>query len=256
MKMIMNKIIIGENIEKSFGEGDEKRNILDGVSVEINEGEFVSVMGPSGSGKSTLMFALSGMDGVDGGKVAFDGKDLSAFSENELADIRRTKMGFVFQQPTMLKNLNILDNIILPSMRDNRKNVVKITEKARTLMKKVGIAELEKRDITQVSGGQLQRVGICRALMSNPKLIFGDEPTGSLNSKSAQEIMNIFSELNADGTAVMLVTHDANVAVRTERIMFMRDGKIVSEMRLPKFSGTGIDDRIKKVTAKMREIGI
>ena len=139
MKMIMNKIIIGENIEKSFGEGDEKRNILDGVSVEINEGEFVSVMGPSGSGKSTLMFALSGMDGVDGGKVAFDGKDLSAFSENELADIRRTKMGFVFQQPTMLKNLNILDNIILPSMRDNRKNVVKITEKARTLMKKVAL---------------------------------------------------------------------------------------------------------------------
>lgn len=261
MKMIikkktMNKIIIGENIKKSFGEGDEKRNILDGVSVEINEGEFVSVMGPSGSGKSTLMFVLSGMDGVDGGKVAFDGRDLSAFSENELADIRRTKMGFVFQQPTMLKNLNILDNIILPSMRDNRKNVVKITEKARMLMKKVGIAELEKRDITQVSGGQLQRVGICRALMSNPKLIFGDEPTGSLNSKSAQEIMNIFSELNVDGTAVMLVTHDANVAVRTERIMFMRDGKIVSEMRLPKFSDTGIDDRIKKVTAKMREIGI
>lgn len=260
MKMIMTKtmkkIIIGDNIVKSFGEGDEKRNVLDGVSVEINEGEFVSVMGPSGSGKSTLMFSLSGMDGVDGGKVTFDGRDLSVLKENELADLRRTKMGFVFQQPTLLKNLNILDNIILPSMRDNRKNVAKITEKARTLMKKVGIAELEKRDITQVSGGQLQRVGICRALMSNPKLIFGDEPTGSLNSKSAQEIMNIFSELNAEGTAVMLVTHDAKVAARTERIMFMRDGKIVSDMRFAKFSGPGIDDRVKKVTAKMREIGI
>ncbi len=254
--MIMKKIIIGENIVKSFGEGDEKRNVLDGVSVDINEGEFVSVMGPSGSGKSTLMFSLSGMDGVDSGKVAFDGRDLSALRENELADIRRTKMGFVFQQPTLLKNLNILDNIILPSMRDNRKNVTKITEKARTLMKKVGIAELEKRDVTQVSGGELQRAGICRALMSNPKIIFGDEPTGSLNSKSAQEIMNIFSEINTDGTAVMLVTHDANVAARTERIMFMRDGKIVSEMQLPKFSSTDIDDRIKKVTAKMLEIGI
>lgn len=188
----MKKIIIGEQIVKSFGEGDEKRNVLDGVSVEINEGEFVVVMGPSGSGKSTLMFALSGMDSVNGGKVVFDGRDLSASSENELSDIRRTKMGFVFQQPTMLKNLNILDNIILPSMRDNRKNVVKITERARALMKRVGIVELEKRDITQVSGGQLQRAGICRALMNSPKIIFGDEPTGALNSKSAEEIMIYF----------------------------------------------------------------
>ncbi|QUH21142.1 ABC transporter ATP-binding protein [Alkaliphilus sp. B6464] len=253
----MKKIIISENIVKSFGEGDEKRNVLDGVSVEINEGEFVAVMGSSGSGKSTLMFALSGMDGVDSGKVVFDGRDLSELKENELSDMRRRKMGFVFQQPTMLKNLNILDNIILPTMRDNRKNATKIIEKARTLMKNTDIAELEKRDITQVSGGQLQRVGICRALMSNPKVIFGDEPTGALNSKSAQEIMSIFSEINGEGTTVMLVTHDAKVAAWTERIMFMRDGKIVSEMRLPKFSGTNIDDsRMKKVTEKMREIGV
>lgn len=252
----MKKIITGEKIVKSFGQGDEKRNVLDGVSVEINEGEFVSVMGPSGSGKSTLMFALSGMDSVNGGKVIFDGRDLSGLRENELADIRRTKMGFVFQQPTMLKNLSILDNIILPSIRDNRKDAARITKKARTLMKKVGIADLEKRDITQVSGGQLQRAGICRALMSNPKIIFGDEPTGALNSKSAQEIMSIFSEINGEGTAVMLVTHDAKVAARTERIMFMRDGRIVSEMRLLKFDGTDIDGRVEEVTAKMREIGI
>lgn len=250
------KLISGENLVKSFGEGNEKCNVLDGVSVEINEGEFVAVMGPSGSGKSTLMFVLSGMDDVDGGKVAFNGRDLSALRENELASIRRTEMGFVFQQPTLLKNLNILDNIILPSMRDNRKNAAQITEKARMLMKKVGIAELEKRDITQVSGGQLQRAGICRTLMSNPKIIFGDEPTGALNSKSAQEIMNIFYEINRDGTAVMLVTHDAKVAAWAERIMFMGDGEIVSEMRLPKFSGKDIDDRTKTITLKMREIGI
>ncbi len=252
----MKKMITGENIVKSFGKGEEKCNVLDGVSVEINEGEFVAVMGPSGSGKSTLLFSLSGMDGIDGGKVTFDGRDLSALRGNELADIRRTKMGFVFQQPTLLKNLNILDNVILPSMRDKRKNAAKITKKARMLLQKTGIAELEKRDIAQVSGGQLQRAGICRALMSNPQIIFGDEPTGALNSKSAQEIMNIFSEINADGTAVMLATHDAKVAARTERILFMRDVKIVSEMRIQKFSGTDIDDRIKKVTAKMQEIGI
>lgn len=252
----MKKIIIGEHIVKSFGEGDEKCNVLDGASVDVNEGEFVAIMGPSGSGKSTLMFALSGMDSVDGGRIIFDGIDLSSIGEVELSDIRRTKMGFVFQQPTMLKNLNILDNIILPLMRENRKNVGKISEKARALMKRVDIEELEMRDITQVSGGQLQRAGICRALLNNPKIIFGDEPTGALNSKSAQEIMDIFSEINAGGTAIMLVTHDAKVAARTERVLFMRDGKIVSELKLPKFDGTNIDDRVGKVTEKMWEIGI
>ncbi|MEB2282444.1 ABC transporter ATP-binding protein [Lysinibacillus xylanilyticus] len=252
----MKKIIIGEHIVKSFGEGDEKCNVLDGASVDINEGEFVAIMGPSGSGKSTLMFALSGMDSVDGGRIIFDGIDLASIREVELSDIRRTKMGFVFQQPTMLKNLNILDNIILPLMRENRKNIAKISAEARALMKRVGIEELEMRDITQVSGGQLQRAGICRALLNNPKIIFGDEPTGALNSKSAQGIMDIFSEINAGGTAVMLVTHDAKVAARTERVLFMRDGKIVSELKLPKFDGTNIDDRVGKVTEKMWEIGI
>ena len=252
----MNMIIIGEDIVKSYGQGVEKRNVLDGVSIEIKEGEFVSVMGPSGSGKSTLMYALSGMDRIDSGRVVFEEWDLSELEENQLADIRSTKMGFVFQQPTLIKNLNILDNIILPSMRHNKKNTLSITKKARELMKKVGIDELENRDITQVSGGQLQRAGICRALMSNPKIIFGDEPTGALNSQSAQEIMKILSEINIEGTTLMLVTHDSKVAAQTERIMFMRDGKILSEMRLGKFTGEDIDDRIKKVTVKMQEIGI
>lgn len=252
----MKKIIIAEGIVKSFGEGAEKSQVLAGVSVAINEGEFVAVMGPSGSGKSTLMFALSGMDTVDGGTVRFDGQELSALKENQLADVRRTKMGFVFQRPTLLRNLNILDNIILPSMRSSRKDAAKITERARALMKQVGIAELATRDITQVSGGQLQRADICRALMSSPRILFGDEPTGALNSQSAEEIMNIFSEINAQGTTVMLVTHDAKVAARAERVLFMRDGQIVSELRLPKFSGAGLEDRVSEVTAKMREIGI
>ncbi|MFJ7826356.1 ABC transporter ATP-binding protein [Psychrobacillus sp. NPDC096623] len=252
----MKKIIIGEHIVKFFGIDDEQRNVLDGVSVEIGEREFLAVMGPSGSGKSTLMFALSGMDGVNGGKVIFDDMDLTEVGEKELSEIRRTKMGFIFQQPTMLKNLNILDNIILPSMRDNRKNAPKISEKARMLMQRVGIGELEKRDITQVSGGQLQRAGICRALMNNPEIIFGDEPTGALNSKSSEEIMDIFSEINADGTALMLVTHDAKVAARADRIMFMRDGKIVSELKLSKFDGKDIEDRVDEVAVKMREVGI
>lgn len=252
----MKKIIDSQQLIKSYGEGNEKRNVLDGVSAWVNEGEFVSVMGPSGSGKSTLLFAMSGMDTIDSGTISFDGRDLSSFRDNELADLRRTEMGFVFQQPTMLKNLNLLDNIILPVTNHRQKNLPAIIEKARILMKKVGIEELEKRDITQVSGGQLQRAGICRAIMANPKIIFADEPTGALNSVSAGEIMDILSEINAEGTAILVVTHDAKVAARTERILFMRDGKIVSELQQSKFTGEHIDDRIKKVTVKMQEIGI
>ncbi len=252
----MKKLLVGQNIVKSFGEGQEASRVLNGVSLDIGEGEFVSVMGPSGSGKSTLMFALSGMDVVDSGEVTFEGQAISGLKERELADMRRTRMGFVFQQPTLLRNLNILDNIILTSMRDNKRNSAQIIQRARILMEKMGIAELENRDITQVSGGQLQRAGICRALMSNPRIVFGDEPTGALNSRAAQEIMDILASINADGTAVMLVTHDPKIAAQTERVLFMADGNIVSETRFAEESGIDIDERIRRVTAEMREIGV
>lgn len=252
----MGKILVGENIIKSFGEGKEKRNILDGVSIKIEEGEFLSVMGPSGSGKSTLMYVLSGMDNGESGKVIFADKDLMKLSENELADLRRTKMGFVFQQPSMLKNLNILDNIILTSIRSNKKNIKEITKKGKGLMEKTGLAGLEEREVSQVSGGQLQRAGICRALMNNPKILFGDEPTGALNSKAAEEIMDIFKSINEEGTTIVLVTHDAKVAAKTERVLFLSDGKIVNELNLAKYTGNLIDERIEKVNNVMRKVGI
>ena len=252
----MQKILVGENIVKSFGAGDEKRNVLDGVSVAINAGEFVAVMGPSGSGKSTLMFALSGMDAVDSGSVIFDGVDISQIGDNQLADIRRTRMGFVFQQPTLLKNLNILDNIILPSMRDRRENAAKITAKARALMQQTGIQGLEARDITQASGGQLQRVGICRALMSDPKIIFGDEPTGALNSTSANEIMQLLADIHRSGTTILLVTHDVKVAAKTERVLFMFDGQIAGEYLAGAYeeSNDGLKVREEQLSAWLAEM--
>lgn len=253
----MNQLLYGEKIIKSFGAGDEKHNVLNSVSVEINNGEFVSVMGPSGSGKSTLLYALSGMDSIDSGKVMFENQNLSDLSDNALADLRRNKMGFVFQQPTLLKNLNLLDNIILPFMRNNQKKVKSITQKAKLLMKQVEIEELEQRNITEVSGGQLQRAGICRALMSEPKIIFGDEPTGALNSKSAKEVMELFEQINKNGTAILLVTHDANVAARTKRVLFMQDGKIVSRLEFPEeYKEADHENRVANITHQMYEIGI
>ena len=249
----MKKMIVGTNIEKSFGQ----EKVLRDVSVEIGLGEFVSIMGPSGSGKTTLMFALSGMDDIDGGSVQFDGKELASLSENALADLRRKQMGFVFQQPTLLKNLNVLDNVVLPAQKGNEKQAKALMSKGQELMQKMGIAGLEQRDITQVSGGQLQRAGICRALMGDPQVIFGDEPTGALNSKSAQEIMDILAEINQQGTAVCLVTHDAKVAAQTQRVLFMRDGQIVSEIQFtPEDEAKNLEERMVKVTEKMREIEI
>ena len=165
-------------------------------------------------------------------------------------------MGFVFQQPTLLKNLNILDNIILPSMRDQRDHAAKLTEKARALMKKADILELEKRTITQASGGQLQRVGICRALMNNPKVIFGDEPTGALNSTSANEIMKLLAEIHRSGTTIVLVTHDVKVAAKTERVLFLFDGKISGEYLAGTYDqdGNGLKAREENLTAWLADL--
>lgn len=246
-------ILKGINIVKSF---ETENRVLDRVNLNIRAGEFVAVMGPSGSGKSTLLYVMSGVDRSDEGKVFFDGRDLSECGEKELAGIRRLKMGFVFQHPAMLKNLNLLDNILLPSMAGGKKGTKDLAAKAEGLMEQTGIGGLGQRGISQVSGGQLQRAGICRALMGSPKMLFADEPTGALNSKSAEEIMDLLDIVNASGTAVMLVTHDARIAARTERVLFMRDGNIVDELRFGGGNKDGWEDRKEKVASRMREIGI
>ncbi len=173
-------MISGKAIVKTYGNHGEKNVALNGVDITIEDGGFVAVMGPSGCGKSTLLFSLSGTDEISSGSVRLNEKELSAMSENELADLRRKKMGFVFQQPTMLKNLNLLDNIVLPAMQDRNKDTGRIKERAMDLMRQTGIAELAGRDITEVSGGQLQRAGICRALINSPDILFADEPTGNV----------------------------------------------------------------------------
>ena len=246
----MKEIICGRKLVKFFGEGSEKRKVLDEVDVSVAKGEFLSVMGPSGSGKSTLLYTLSGMDAIDGGTVSFCGRDLAVCREEELADLRRTRMGFVFQQPALLKNLNLLDNIIFPSLRSHGRNGAEAEEKAKALMERTGI--LAQRSITQTSGGQLQRAGICRALMGDPEIIFADEPTGALNSSAAEEIMDIFSEINAQGTAVMMVTHDPKIAARAGRILFLADGRTAGELRFPEASANVSD--IAKTSAKVNDI--
>lgn len=251
----MKKIIRAKSIVKTYSKGQENAAVLNQVDIEVSAGEFVAVMGPSGCGKSTLLFALSGTDTIDSGAIEFDGQELSKLNENELSDVRRNKMGFIFQQPTMLKNLNVLDNIILASScKGKRKS--EVIEKANKLMKDTGISNLEDRDITEVSGGQLQRAGICRALMNEPAILFADEPTGALNSKSSEEVMELFLAINKNGTAILLVTHDARVAARAQRVLFMKDGKIESQISLGRFDEQNMENRINQIVSKMQSFDI
>ena len=222
-------ILKAEDVSKVYQVKQNKNTVLKNVSFSIEKGEFVSVMGPSGSGKSTLLYNVSGMDRMSGGSVVFNDKKIESLSEKELAALRLGEMGFIFQQIHLLKNLSIIDNIIVPAYQKNAESRKDINRKAEELMERAGIAALADHDITQASGGQLQRAAVCRALINNPDIIFGDEPTGALNSSSASEIMDLISEINREGTTVMLVTHDVKVASRSGRVLFMKDGMIMGE---------------------------
>lgn len=258
----MTALLQSQQLCKSFVLGnDNEYTVLSNVDLTIEQGEFVSVMGPSGSGKSTLLYNISGMDRAKSGRVLFNGqgitRDLTTLSEEELSKVRLTGMGFVFQHIHLLKNLSLFDNVVLPAYLALEESHDEINRRAEALMEQVGIAHLADNDITQASGGQLQRVGICRALINNPNILFGDEPTGALNSKAAGEIMDLLTEINESGTTIMLVTHDVKVAARTERVLFMLDGQIVSEKYLGKASENGADrkEREDSLAGWLSELG-
>ena len=225
----MNQILETKNLSKDYLINKRKFNVLKNIDISIETGDFISVMGPSGSGKSTLLYNVSGMDKMSAGEVIFQGEKLSKLSEKKLSNLRLKKMGFVFQQINLLNSLGIIDNIIFPAHMEGTEARNTIRERALELMKKTGIAELTDNEITQASGGQLQRAAICRALINQPEIIFADEPTGALNSKSAKEVMDVFHTINKEGTTVMIVTHDIWVASHSSRVLFMKDGNIGSE---------------------------
>ena len=234
-----------ENIHKSFGEADATTTVLRGIDLEIERGDFVAIMGPSGSGKSTLLYCLSGMDHVTDGTVTLhangsDQVEITSLPQKDLAALRLTRMGFVFQQVHLLRNLTILDNVVLPGFTATPEDRKSVVSRARELLDRVGIGELADREITQASGGQLQRAAIARALINSPDLVFGDEPTGALNAATAAEIMDLLAEVNRDGRTVVLVTHDPNVAARARRVVVLRDGLVDGDLRR---NGSQTDDQ-------------
>ncbi|HNX63835.1 MAG TPA: ABC transporter ATP-binding protein [Oscillospiraceae bacterium] len=227
-----------EQISKSF----KDTKVLNNISFEIKKEDFVAVMGSSGSGKSTLLYSVSGMDKISEGKVIFDGVNITELKENELSEIRLLKMGFVFQTAQMLKNLSIFDNIILPGLVAKKESAEKIRKRANDLMKNMEITGIKNRDIKEVSGGQLQRASICRAMINNPQILFLDEPTGALNSEATNQVLDILKNLNKDGMTIMIVTHDPKVAAKAKKVLYIRDGQVAG----CKEFNTG-DDRLSEL---------
>ncbi|MDY4609083.1 MAG: ABC transporter ATP-binding protein [Sphaerochaetaceae bacterium] len=217
--------------------------VLKGIDFSMDDDEFVAVMGQSGSGKSTLLYNLSGMDRPSSGAILFDGEDISLYDDERMSALRLDKMGFVFQQSFLLRTLSVRDNIILPGFKAHKSPREQVNAYASALMDRMGISSIADHDIKKVSGGQLQRAAICRALINRPLLLFGDEPTGALNSSMTQEILDILNEVNEAGTAILLVTHDAKVAARAGRVVFLADGRVVDELLLGKYRGEFRTDR-------------
>lgn len=231
----MAALIEVKDLCKTYVVNKRQNNVLKNVNFNVEDGEMVAIMGPSGSGKSTLLYAVSGMDRVTGGSVIFDGKDITKLKKNELASLRLDEMGFIFQQMYMMKNLTILDNIVLPAMesKKTRESKKEKAERGEALMRKLNIIEVADNDINEVSGGQLQRACICRSMINRPKVLFADEPTGALNRAASNEVMEELVKLNSEGTTILMVTHDAKVAARCSRVLYIVDGNIKGEYESP-----------------------
>ncbi len=227
-------IIRTENIKKIYQMGDIEVPALNGISIKINQGEFVAIMGPSGSGKSTLMNILGCLDSPTGGEYFLDHQDVSKMDRTQLAHIRNEKLGFIFQSYNLLPLMNAQENVTLPMVYNKNASSDHVTmeEKAKKLLTLVGLGDRITHLPKELSGGQQQRVAIARALINNPSLILADEPTGNLDSKSADEIMMLLHQLHQDGRTIVMVTHEHDIAEQTQRIIAVRDGVVENDKQI------------------------
>jgi putative ABC transport system ATP-binding protein len=221
-------VCVMENITKTFHTGEQDLHVLKGINLTIQQGEFTAIMGTSGSGKSTLMNLLGCLDVPTSGRYVLTGRDVTQLNDDELSELRNEHIGFVFQSFYLLPYATVLENVLLPTLyREKKKD--RARDRAVELLKIIGLEDRMHFRPTQLSGGEQQRVAICRALINDPELLLADEPTGQLDSHTATEIMNVLTQMNQRGKTVVVITHDADIAAFARRLIHIRDGVITEE---------------------------
>lgn len=251
----MKEVILScENLSKTFSNGGVQQHVLKNVGLELYRGDFTVIMGASGAGKSTLLYALSGMDTPTLGEIRFGSELISDYSQDKLAVFRREHCGFVFQQIYLIDGMSVMDNVLSAGLLVN-KDKKAVVSRAKELFAAVDISEeTQKKFPTQISGGEAQRVGIVRALINSPEILFADEPTGALNSKTGLDVLDTLTKFNEQGQSVVMVTHDMRSARRGNRILYLKDGVILGECNLGKYEH-GDTERHQKLTAFLKDMG-
>ena len=247
-------ILTARSLSKSFAHNGEQVHILSGVDLDIYEGDFTVIMGASGSGKSTMLYALSGMDKATAGSVMYDDKNIVLMNEKELAKLRYSDFGFIFQQMHLVSNLSLYENVVVSGYLNKKNSPAEVRERADQLFKRIGIDHIKTHLPSQVSGGEQQRCAIARAVINQPKLIFADEPTGALNRKNTTEVLDLLTDLNKNGQSVLMVTHDIRAAVRASRLLYLSDGNIIGELSLSPYSQTEEKSRETQVNAWLNSL--
>lgn len=239
---------------KTFVTDGENYNVIKNLDLKIYKGDFTVIMGSSGAGKSTLMYLLSGMDTASSGEVRLLGNEISKFRKKDMEKLRREKISYVFQSINLIPDLNAYENIAAPTYK-TRVNKNQLKKDIDELLNKFSMSEHRGKYPSQLSGGQKQRIAICRALINKPEIIFADEPTGALNSSQGQEVLNILTELNASGQSIVMVTHDLKAAIRANRLLYIKDGRIDGDLNLPPYDSNGYEERERQVFNFLKEKG-
>lgn len=245
----MKKILLsGRKICKSFSRERVQEIVLNYVDIDLYEGDFTVIMGPSGAGKSTLLYALSGMDKVSEGNITYQEKNIIQMSEKQMAAFRAEKFGFVFQQTHLVSNLTLLENVKVAGYLQKNRTSKETDRRAEELLARMNVGYAKDRLPANTSGGEAQRAAVARAVINEPGLLFADEPTGALNKSNTEEVLNLFTMLNNNGQSILMVTHDIRAAIRGNRILYLEDGNITEELKLPDFTQAEAKVRERKLT--------
>lgn len=242
-----NVLLQGKDLCKTFSQGDSPVTVLDHINVDILEGDFTVIMGASGAGKSTLLYALSGMDSITSGEVLYRGMAISGLSEKEIAKLRATEFGFVFQQTNLVSNLTLLENVAVAGYVGKVRTPAEVAQRSDALLERMGIGGAKHRLPAQASGGEAQRAALARAVINDPGLIFADEPTGALNRAGSDEVLDLLTDLNAKGQSILMVTHDVRSALRGNRVLYLEDGRVLDELALPPYAPADVREREEKL---------